>query len=101
MLFGRSLATDLSVPFSVDRRFRPLHIQAYLPPPVSKGSRLPQTAQTSASLPPPRVPGAQGGFLDGRGWIYAPGPDWGVHYCQLTALTRPRGGLCVHLGVPV
>ena len=61
----------------------------------------PKSAQTSAPPPPPRVPGAQGGSLDGRGWIYAPGAGWGAHYCQLTALTGPRGVLCVHLGVPV
>ena len=47
---------------------------------------------------PPRVPGAQGGSLDGRGWVYAPGADWGAHFCQLTALTGPRGVLCVHPG---
>ena len=58
---------------------------------VSKKSRTPKSAQTSAPPPPPRVPGAQGGSLDGRGWIYAPGADWGAHYCQLTALTGPRG----------
>ena len=51
--------------------------------------------------PAPRVPGAKGGSLYGRGWIYAPGADWGAHYCQLTALTGPRGVLCVHFGVPV
>ena len=50
---------------------------------------------------PPRDPGAQGGSLDGGGWIDAPGAGWGAHYCQLTALTGPRGVLCVHLGVPV
>ena len=73
----------------------------WVPPPVSKKSPLPKSAQTSAPPPPPRIPGAQGDSLDGRGWIYAPGPGWGAHYCQLTALTGPRGVLCVHLGVPV
>ena len=57
--------------------------------------------RTSPPPPPPRAPGAQGGSLDGRGWIRAPGAGWGAHYCQLTALTGPRGVLCVHLGVPV
>ena len=66
-----------------------------------KEGASPKSAQTSTPPPPPRVPGAQGGSLDGRGWIYAPGADWGAHYCQLTALTGPRGVLCVHLGVPV
>ena len=54
-------------------------------------------------MPPRPHPGflAPRGSLDGRGWIYVPGPDWGANYCQLTALTGPRGVLCVHLGVPV
>ena len=72
-----------------------------VPPPVGKKSPTPKSAQTSAPPAPPRVSGAQGGSLDGGGWIDAPGAGWGAHYCQLTALTGPRGVLCVHLGVPV
>ena len=76
-------------------------IQMMRYPPVGKRRRLPQIRPNQCPPPPPRFPGAQGGSLDGRGWIYAPGADWGAHYCQLTALTGPRGVLCVHLGVPV
>ena len=58
---------------------------------LAKKVSSPKPAQPSTPRPHPGFLAPRGGSLDGRGWVYAPGADWGARYCQLTALTPPRG----------